>query len=258
MSAIKNISLYIPHVFANLSNEIVKNVFEKKIGKVKNIDFVSKMGQDGKPYNSVYIHFEHWYDTPLTAKFQDEVIDPNKVARLVYETPWFWIVLENKGRKFVSGDRKQRIDLGDLNDYLASFTKPESEPEPIVEQDEVKLVVKEVKREIINLVDETKPQVKEEKEDGEVDDEVEDDVDDELIEMFEQMEECEALMEEEEKYLINIDCRYVKTIEDENVNLRDENENLKFQLSQMYNAYCIEFIKSKALSEAIHNIPSNK
>ena len=44
MSAIKNISLYIPHIFANYGKHDVTRFFENlKIGKVQTIDFVSKM-----------------------------------------------------------------------------------------------------------------------------------------------------------------------------------------------------------------------
>ena len=108
-----NISLYIPHIFANYSKDMVAQVFEDlNIGKVKNIDFVSKMGQDGKEFNAAYIHFEYWCDTIAARNFQARVLDTTKEARLVYDEPWYWIVLENKARKFVPGERKPRIDLG--------------------------------------------------------------------------------------------------------------------------------------------------
>jgi hypothetical protein len=116
MSAINNISLYIPHIFANYSKNDVVKVFEDlSIGKVKNIDFISKMGNDNKPYNAAYIHFDYWYENVAAINFQERVLNPKKEARLMYEDPWFWLVLENKSRKIVSGDRKIRIDLGDLN-----------------------------------------------------------------------------------------------------------------------------------------------
>ena len=43
MSAvIENISLYIPHIFANIGKEQIEEVFENlKIGKVKNIDLIA-------------------------------------------------------------------------------------------------------------------------------------------------------------------------------------------------------------------------
>ena len=124
MSSIKNVSLYIPHIFANYSKEDVLQVFEdQNIGEIKNIDFVSKIGQDGKQFNAAYIHFNHWHDNIASANFQERVINPNKDARLMYDKPWFWIVLENKARKFIPGDRKPRIDLSDFPTMSYYLTK---------------------------------------------------------------------------------------------------------------------------------------
>ena len=109
----QNISLYIPHIFANFGKDFVAQVFEDlNIGNVKNIDFISKCGQDGKEYNAAYIHFTEWYDTIASHNFQARVVDPIKEARVVYDEPWYWIVLENKARKYSPGERKPRIDLG--------------------------------------------------------------------------------------------------------------------------------------------------
>jgi len=106
-----NISLYIPHIFANYTKEDVTTVFENLLGKVKNIDFVLKLGKDFKEYNAAYVHFEYWYDTIAARNFQTRVLDPNLEARLVYDEPWFWIVLENKAQKYTPGQRKPRIEL---------------------------------------------------------------------------------------------------------------------------------------------------
>jgi len=57
MSAIKNISLYIPHVFANYSKDDIARVFNDFIGSVKTVDLVVKRGKDGKTFNAAYIHF---------------------------------------------------------------------------------------------------------------------------------------------------------------------------------------------------------
>lgn len=106
------ISLYIPHVFANIDCERITNIFEVlALGKVSRIDMISKMNKSGVAYNSVYIHFETWYNTLAAANFQDRVRDPAKEARLVYDEPWYWIVLENKGTRREPGDRKLCIDI---------------------------------------------------------------------------------------------------------------------------------------------------
>jgi hypothetical protein len=111
-----NISLYIPHVFANITKNTIVQTFEKlRIGSVKRIDFINKKGKN-QNFNSVYIHFNQWYDNVASRNFQERVLDPNMEARIVYDEPWFWIVLENKGQK--AGDRKRSVNLDALNNSL--------------------------------------------------------------------------------------------------------------------------------------------
>jgi hypothetical protein len=85
------------------------------IGEVKSVDLVSKMGSDSKHYNAVYVHFTTWYDTKVAHDFQKRLLDPTKEVKVMYDHPWYWIVLENKGKKHLSGDRKQKIDLDSFN-----------------------------------------------------------------------------------------------------------------------------------------------
>ena len=112
-STFANISLYIPHVFANISKNKIVETFEKlRIGSINRIDFVNKKGKN-ENFNSVYIHFSEWYDNIASRNFQQRVLDPNMEARVVYDEPWFWIVLENKRHK--AGDRKRSVNLDALN-----------------------------------------------------------------------------------------------------------------------------------------------
>ena len=191
MSSMNNVSLYIPHVFANISKEEVINIFESlRIGKVSNIDFVNKIS-DQTHYNAAYIHFEYWHDNVAARNFQERVLNPAKEARIVYDDPWYWIVLENKAKKHVSGDRKPRVVL-DLQE------KEDEAPakQMMSNKDFSDLINKPVKKWPVApglLV-----------------------VDDAAI-----MDELEALMDEEEcDHLITIDGRYVEEIEFENMYLR--------------------------------------
>ena len=110
-SQIANLSLYIPHVFANISKKMVAETFEDlRIGNVKRVDFVYKRGSNGE-YNAVYIHFNYWYDNVAAHNFQERVLDVNREARIVYDEPWYWIVLENKTKKVDSTKRKPRLNL---------------------------------------------------------------------------------------------------------------------------------------------------
>lgn len=118
-------SLYIPRVFANISEERIIKIIEKDIelGKVNNIDIVSKIGSNGQKYNGVYIHFEYWNETATTINFQARIME-GESAKIVYEDPWFWLVLENKGKKHISGDRKICIDVRDDTSISIPFTLP--------------------------------------------------------------------------------------------------------------------------------------
>lgn len=97
-------SLYIAHVFPNIHKKKIAQLFEKMfLARIKGIDFVSKIGKDGKPYNSAYIHIDSWFDTKAAKHFQEK-IRTNSEALLVYDEPWYWIVNEN-----VSQDKSRFI-----------------------------------------------------------------------------------------------------------------------------------------------------
>jgi hypothetical protein len=137
-STFANISLYIPHVFANISKNKIVETFEKlRIGSINRIDFVNKKGKN-ENFNSVYIHFSEWYDNIASRNFQQRVLDPNMEARVVYDEPWFWIVLENKRHK--ASDRKRSVNLDALNN---SQIASESVENPMMtNQDFTKLLEK--------------------------------------------------------------------------------------------------------------------
>ena len=112
--SITNMSLFIPHVFSNISAERITAAFQDNdIGQVSHIDLVSKMDKNGQIYNSAYVHFAFWYQNSTALNFQERVINPNQQAKLVYDDPWFWIVLKNSTEKHESGARKTRLDLSD-------------------------------------------------------------------------------------------------------------------------------------------------
>jgi len=232
MSTVKNVSLYIPHIFANYSKEDVGKVFDDlNIGKVKNIDFVSKIGKDEKPFNAAYIHFDYWFDNSAAANFQERVLNPKKEAHLVYEDPWYWIVLENKARKFTPGERKVRIDLGEFPAISTSSLTPLKAKEGNKCPDApVKMMNRQVEvNYATNLACEFQDEMKEYEEQAQIDAE---------------MDEIEAAMEEEDQNLITIDGRYVGTIEAENMELRN-------QLAYLHSLLVTEQIKSQTFAEAI-------
>lgn len=88
-------SLYIAKVFPNIHKKKIAQSFEKLfLARIKGIDLVTKIGRDGKAYNSAYIHIDYWFDTSAAKHFQEK-IRTNSEALLVYDEPWYWIVNEN-------------------------------------------------------------------------------------------------------------------------------------------------------------------
>jgi hypothetical protein len=140
MSQSTVMSVYIPHVFGNVTKELmIKTIEFQSLGKVNKIDFVEKMGKNGNTYNSAFVHFEYWYDNISSVHFQERVKNPDKEARIVYKDPWFWVCFENTGKKHIPGERKERIDLKGLyvndNDITNVFDFEEEKNEFVLPQE---------------------------------------------------------------------------------------------------------------------------
>jgi len=117
-------SIFIPRVFANITTERITHIVENVVplGSVERIDIV----EIDEKTNRVWVHFIHWYDTEFVNEFKKLLLDETKQAKIVYDDPWFWIVLKNTHR-LVNGLPKVRIDLEDCevstSDTVATSTK---------------------------------------------------------------------------------------------------------------------------------------
>jgi len=238
-----NISLYIPHVFPNYTKEDVQQVFEnQKIGKVSRVDFVSKMGKDGKPYNAAYIHFEFWCDTIANRNLQARICDPTKEARIVYDEPWHWIVLENTAKKHISGQPKPRINL-DTPVINRLSTVP-----PAPQKSATELAIIAAARATGWHWPVAMPQPALAEDDA---DTASDPDDAEFKQLIDEMDECVASMEEDDQYLTSVDSRYIQTLEQENAYFRSEMQMVNIRMMQLNNNLYNEQVKSNALAEAI-------
>ena len=92
----QKLSIYIPHVFANITKERIVDVFSKQsIGEVERIDFVPKKGKDGREYHMAFIHMKCWYNNECVENLQARILSKTTDARIVYDDPWFWNLYEN-------------------------------------------------------------------------------------------------------------------------------------------------------------------
>ena len=114
-------SLYIPHVFVNITEERMVQSFQKRqIGKVNHVDFVAKFGKGNKIHHAAYLHFDSWYDTKASQDMQSK-LEVGKEVRMYYDDPWYWQIYKNETKKFGgNGQRKERLVI----------EKPEEEKEP--------------------------------------------------------------------------------------------------------------------------------
>jgi hypothetical protein len=231
MSTIQNISLYVPHVFANYSKADVAKVFNEYVGDVKEVDFVSKKSHDGRPYNAAYIHFHAWHNNHATVNLQARVLDPSQEARIVYDDPWYWIVLENKGQK-LAHTNKPRIEYRDEFPAIAATQKAAIAPNAPTKAARKQSVFSE-KIPGINL---------------------ENDFDDALIKEARDaimLSELQDLMDHEERFLVTVDSRYIRAIESENAEMR-------MKLDHLTHIYQADFAKTAALTAALSTSISAK
>ena len=107
-------SLYIPHVFPNITEKRIVNIFHTLLlGKVSRVDFIPKTDVKGKPFNAAYVHFDYWYNNTAAHNFQVKVLDPQQEARLVYDDPWYWVVLENKANNQLEDEDEEQLEDGE-------------------------------------------------------------------------------------------------------------------------------------------------
>lgn len=91
------LSLFIPRVFPSVTENNMKDIFHsQQLGHVNRVDFVEKIDKFGKKYKNAYIHFNEWYVNKTAEGFRARVCaHPGAQARIVYDDPWYWTVLEN-------------------------------------------------------------------------------------------------------------------------------------------------------------------
>ena len=102
-------SVFIPKVFKNITVERISSIFEnKKIGSVHYIDLIPKKNEKNNSYNSAFIHFKTLYETDESKSFVNNLDNDSKTT-LLYDDPWYWVILPNNGKKRTT--KKNHADL---------------------------------------------------------------------------------------------------------------------------------------------------
>ena len=91
------LSLFIPRVVPEwASQEMITAKFRTlDLGTIQRVDFLEKVGANGVKYYQAFLHFEMWEDNAVTRNIQEKIVDPQQTAKLVYDEPWYWILLKN-------------------------------------------------------------------------------------------------------------------------------------------------------------------
>jgi hypothetical protein len=86
-------SIYIPRIFENITTEKIKHVFEVlDLGIISHIDLVPRGPSKLK---MAFVHFKEWFTNPSAQNLARKILDPVTQAKLVYDDPWYWILLPN-------------------------------------------------------------------------------------------------------------------------------------------------------------------
>ena len=86
----ENPSIVIPHVFANIGEKRIFAIFRRlKIGFIDRIEFLNKTDKNGRKFNTVFVHFTHWFDNHNSNQLKYNLLN-NKPAKILFDQPWFW------------------------------------------------------------------------------------------------------------------------------------------------------------------------
>jgi len=90
-------SLYIPRVFLNISEEDIISVFKTLcLGEVERVDLAPRITPRGRiNSNMAFVYFKTWSMSVAAQHLAERIVDTKRDAKIVYDDPWFWILLPN-------------------------------------------------------------------------------------------------------------------------------------------------------------------
>jgi len=106
-------SLYIPRVFLNITEEKIREVFERlELGEIERIDLVPRPYTSGTiSANMAFIYFKYWSQSVSAQNLASRIMDPHREARIVYDDPWYWILLPNRRPQLAKPAESDRIGV---------------------------------------------------------------------------------------------------------------------------------------------------
>ena len=95
-------SIYIPRVYANIPTDFIAETFESlNIGAVDRVEAIPRPGD--KTTYMAFVYFSSWnVENKAAVHLANRINSPSSdtpQARIVYDDPWYWILLPNKSKK---------------------------------------------------------------------------------------------------------------------------------------------------------------
>jgi hypothetical protein len=98
MSVSFNPSIYLPHVFANITKEFIRDVLQEQfnLGVISKIECIPKFNLvDGHEYFSCFIFFDSWGDGKYPSYLLSR-LRGNEQTRLKYSADKYWVICNNQ------------------------------------------------------------------------------------------------------------------------------------------------------------------
>lgn len=94
----QSLSVYIPFVFPNITQERIEKVFHRlNLGNVSRVDLVPRTRSDGMQYNMAFVYLHSWYVNDFVGSVHKLLTESeNASVKISYDDPWYWNVFVNK------------------------------------------------------------------------------------------------------------------------------------------------------------------
>ena len=127
MSSTDAITVFLPHVFANIKESRIRAImYSLGWGFVQSVDIKPKKGTDGK-VNIVFVHFSSWSDGDDASKVR-QMLDADEKVKVVYDKQWFWMISKHQPRQpSVRQHVPAFVDFGESTVMVDALAKSETD-----------------------------------------------------------------------------------------------------------------------------------
>lgn len=119
------LSVYIPRVFNNITADRITQVFQnQRLGRVHHVDFVPRI--DDNEAKMAFVHFEYLNTNNMACQHLIErILDPVREARVVYEDPYYWLLLpnHNDSTSNMYNSYNMRCEINHLNNMVENLRR---------------------------------------------------------------------------------------------------------------------------------------